>query len=136
MAYRPSSIEALQPALELVDPEPIAARHAVRSLVDGSGISDDDIAGLVGALSEVVTNAQVYGRPPVQVRAWVQGPHAVVTVTDRGTGPDDPDTGIEPIPRPAGNGGLGLWLARQMCRSFVMGRHDDGFRVRMEAGAP
>lgn len=134
--YVASAIEREPADLELLDPEPIDAREALRDLLDESGIEDREIEGIVAAVSETVTNAHFYGRPPVLLRAWRRPGRAVVTISDGGDGPPDPDVGLRPAEREIGEGGLGLWMARQMCDEVVLGRHPGGFTIRVAVGSP
>ena len=131
--YVPSPVESTPPAFDLPDPEPVAARRATRSLVAESPLDDDAREGLIGAVSEVVTNASLHGRPPVQVQGWLDHGAATITVHDAGDGPGDPEVGLRPAPRDPGQGGFGLWLARQMCSELAMGRGATGFTVRLVA---
>ncbi len=89
--------------------------------------------GLVGGVSEVVTNAYRHGHPPVRLRGWVSSGEATVTVTDLGEGPTDSEAGLSPATRDYGAGGFGLWLTCQLCSEVMMGRHPDGFTVRLVA---
>jgi anti-sigma regulatory factor (Ser/Thr protein kinase) len=57
----------------------------------------------------------------------------VVLVRDRGPGPADPYVGLRPVPG-APTGGMGLWLAHQLCTYVDMVREPDGFTVRLVAG--
>lgn len=115
------------------DPEPVEARRATRRLLAQASLDHETEEGLVGAVSEVVTNAVLHGAPPVRVLGWAQDGQAVITVTDQGNGPADPEAGLQPASRRPGEGGFGLWLAHQMCREVTMGRHADGFTVRLVA---
>lgn len=119
---------------EVVDPSPADARRAVASTVARSGLSTDEVAGLQLAVSEVVTNAAMHGHPPVVMRCWLTADRsAVVTVTDRGSGPTDPFAGL--LPRVDGNpGGLGLWIAHQSCTDVSLHHDDEGFTVRLVMG--
>jgi anti-sigma regulatory factor (Ser/Thr protein kinase) len=129
--YQASAIEQTVPALDLADPQPVDARRAARQLLDGSSVSAEAAENIVGALSEVVTNASLHGRPPVRVLGWVFDGSATFTVSDHGEGPSDPEAGLRPAERAPGEGGYGLWLARQMCSEMTMGRHDGLFTVRL-----
>lgn len=131
--YESSPVEGEAPDLELTDPTPVAARRAVTQLI-AAQLGEREAEGLVGAVSEVVTNASLYGRPPVRLLGWRRDACVTVTITDRGDGPADADVGLQPAARKVGDGGLGLWLARQMCRELVFGRRTDGFTVRLVAG--
>ncbi len=132
--YQPLPVERSPAAVDLLDPDPRRARHAISSFLESSPL--DDLAGqdLVGAVSEVVTNAQLHGRPPVRVRAWLADDEVVVTVVDHGEGPDDDDElGVQPVARGPGEGGLGLWLAGQLCHDLSLGHTPYGFAVRLRA---
>jgi anti-sigma regulatory factor (Ser/Thr protein kinase) len=122
--------------MDLTDPTPVAARRATHLMLDGSSLSSEAAEGLVGAVSEVVTNATLHGRPPVQVTGWVAPGRrvATVTITDHGPGPDDPQAGQRPESRDPGDGGFGLWLAHHMC-TVTMSSDDHGFTVRLVAGS-
>ncbi len=126
-------LEALPPAVELVDPVVRHARLAVAGLQDIAGLAVDDLNGLVLSTSEAVTNALLYGRAPVRVRAWAVPGRIVVTVTDSGPGPADPSSGLMPG---SGPGGLGLWLAHQLCSYVSLRRAPDGFTIRLVGGEP
>jgi hypothetical protein len=59
----------------------------------------------------------------------------VVDVSDAGAGPDDPFAGL--LPRADGEpGGLGLWLAHQLCSHVTMRRTGGRFTVALTAGDP
>lgn len=134
----PDPLEAGDPELELVDPSPAVARHAVEHLVTVRDLLDEEQqAGLCIAVSEVVTNAIVHGRPPVLLRVWTDDDRVLVTVHDAGGGlsPDLPFVGLLP-PHGADPGGLGLWIAHQSCADVTMVRGVDGFTVRLSAGGP
>ena len=129
--YRASAVEQTVPVLDLADPRPVDARRAAREMLDGMSVAADATENIIGALSEVVTNAGLHGRPPVRVLGWVLDRAATFTVSDHGEGPSDPEVGLRPAERAAGEGGYGLWLARQMCSEMTMGRHEGLFTVRL-----
>ena len=131
----PDPIEADPPYVEMIDPVPTACRHAVQYVARRTRLGGDDVDQLVVATSEAVTNAITHGQPPVTVRMWAAAARIVVTVTDRGAGPDDPYVGLVPQPSAAnGAGGFGLWIAHQLLP--VAFNRDNGFTVRLTAGAP
>ncbi len=136
--YEASLVEATVPDVELVDPTPFSARSAVRVLIDSgrsARLAAEDEEGLIGAVSEVVTNALVHGVAPVLVRGWVGPERIVVTVHDRGAGPADADVGAQPDSRGPGLGGFGLWLAHELCAEVAMGVDGGGFTVRLATAA-
>ncbi len=127
-------LEAAPPAFELSDPTAAQARTAIGLLRQTTALAEEDLNGLLLGVSEAVTNAVVHGRPPVRLRAWARPGRIVVTVTDGGTGPGDPAAGLMPAAGRDGLGGLGLWLAHQLCAYVSLQRGPDGFTIRLIAG--
>lgn len=131
----PDPIERGEPLLDLINPTPAMARHALMRANRANLIADEFDDFLVAA-SEVVTNAGEHGVPPVRVRCWCTDDRLVTTVTDRGRGPADPFAGLLPAAK-APNGGLGLWLAHQLCNHVTFGPTPEGeFTIRLTAGKP
>jgi anti-sigma regulatory factor (Ser/Thr protein kinase) len=128
-------LEASAPAIDLVDPTAFAARRAVLDAASLTRLTDAEVADLVIAVSETVTNAQCHGDPPTQLRVWSAPDRMVVTVTDKGSGPADPFAGLLPAAK-APAGGLGLWMAHQLCNLVTLHNHAGGFTVRLIAGDP
>ncbi len=129
----PEAIESDRPAVVLVQPFPVAARHAVAKLGAGSDVGTAEIDDLIVAVSEVVTNAILHGRPPTTLRAWADRGCVVVTVHDRGSGPENPFVGFLPTDKGHAEGGYGLWIAHQLCHRVSLDADDDGFTVRLVA---
>lgn len=130
---KPDEVERTTPPIEMLDPTASGARAAVSSLAGYSSVSADDLRNLITAVSEVVTNAWVHGRPPVTLKAWAGDDRLVVAVHDSGNGPVDPFAGLIPGDPQAG-GGLGLWIANQVCNQVAYLRSGGGFTVRLTAG--
>ncbi|GLY99439.1 sensor histidine kinase [Actinoplanes sp. NBRC 103695] len=130
----PDPLQLTPPVADLADPLPGRARDAVRA-AGHEGISRDEIEDLVVAVSEVVTNAMLYGRAPIRMRVWSGPDRVVAEVTDTGPGPKDPFAGLLPI-GPEGPGGRGLWIVNQSCNHVTMARDPDGFTLRLTAGVP
>jgi anti-sigma regulatory factor (Ser/Thr protein kinase) len=129
----PDPVEADAPVLELLAPTASAARAAVAALSGLSSVKPEELRNLIIAASEVVTNARVHGRPPVSMKAWAAPDRLVVSVHDAGDGPSDPFVGLVPGEKD-GTGGLGLWIANQMCNQVAFVRSDGGFKVRLTVG--
>ncbi len=128
-------LEAAPPLIELRDPVPLAARQAVREAGSTTRLPVADVEGLVIAVCEALTNSICHGRPPVQLCLWANPDRVVVTVTDCGAGPTDPFAGL--LPAATGPpGGLGLWLAHQLCSLVTLEKTKDAFTVRLVAGKP
>jgi anti-sigma regulatory factor (Ser/Thr protein kinase) len=131
----PDPLEAASPLVHLVDPMPQAARHEVRKVSSVTRLPIAEVEGLVIAVCEALTNSICHGRPPVQLRLWADPDRVVVTVTDRGAGLTDPFAGL--LPAATGPpGGLGLWLAHQLCSLVTLDKSKDAFTVRLVAGTP
>ncbi|MEV0457602.1 sensor histidine kinase [Catellatospora methionotrophica] len=126
-------LEAEPPMVEVANPQPHQARQAVTALQPVARLSTDDLNGLLLSTSEAVTNALVHGRAPVLLRAWAVPGRIVVTVFDHGPGPANVVAGLVPAAAP---GGLGLWLAHQMCAYVSLRRSAEGFSIRLVAGWP
>jgi len=89
--------------------EDVARRH--------SAVSGRTIEHLRVAVSEVVTNGLVHGRPPVRVAVWAELGRLTCLVEDSGRGGLDPMTGY---PHPGEARFLGLWAARQLVDELVI----------------
>ncbi|MBB5957979.1 anti-sigma regulatory factor (Ser/Thr protein kinase) [Saccharothrix tamanrassetensis] len=127
-------IQLTPPLVDLIDPTPIAARQAVLD-ANRSGLTSEEVDDMLLSVTEVVTNANRHGSPPVRVRLWSDTERLVVTVHDRGTGPGDPFAGLLPAPNRS-TGGFGLWLAHQLCHHVAFARDEDGFTIRLTMGDP
>ena len=130
----PDPLEGRPPTLELVQPTPAVARHAVSEMSGRTSLASGEADDLIVAVSEVVTNAILHGRSPATVRVWAAPDRMVVTIHDLGQGPSDPFVGLVPTVRSDGEGGFGLWIAHQLCRRVTLDADDDGFTVRLVAG--
>ncbi|MGC5050983.1 anti-sigma factor RsbA family regulatory protein [Micromonospora sp. DT48] len=130
----PDPIQADPPLVELRDPTAAQARAAVHRVGQGR-LRDDEFDDFVVAVSETVTNGLRHGLPPVRLRVWVGTDRIVATVSDGGTGPDDPYAGL--LPSAAGEpGGLGLWITYQSCNHVTQHRDSEGFTLRLTGGRP
>ncbi|MEU5692646.1 anti-sigma factor RsbA family regulatory protein [Actinosynnema sp. NPDC020468] len=122
----PHPAESTPPLIDLVDPTPAVARHAVGAIAaDLDGTRRDDI---VYAVSEAVTNGMCHGVPPVVVRAWRWAGGVVATVSDRGEGPTSPTAGLVPEAHTS-TAGLGLWLTHRTCAEVTLRRAAHGYTI-------
>lgn len=94
--------------------EPGLVRRFVGAFAEEAGMGDSRLERLVLAVSEIATNALRYGEPPNLARVWLDRDEVVCEVTDEGRGITDPFAGFA-RPETAVDGGIGLWLARQIC---------------------
>jgi len=107
----------------------LAARAGDATLLPGSEPALEDF---LLAVDEMTTNALRHGRPPVDLRLWAGEQRLVCTVTDRGAGLQDPFIGYGPAHGDdLSLGGMGLWLARQLCDHVDITATDDGVQVRL-----
>ncbi|WP_433223320.1 ATP-binding protein [Dactylosporangium sp. CS-047395] len=129
--HRPTAAPPGEPRLHLDgsstlrDLEPIR-RRVVAALDDVATLVRTDF---VAAVNEILTNAFLHGRPPVELTLWAGEGAVECRITDRGDGRPDPTAGYRPRPSPT-RAGAGLWLARQACDDLDMWRTDDGLTVR------
>jgi anti-sigma regulatory factor (Ser/Thr protein kinase) len=129
----PDPIEESTPAFAVEEPtDLVELRAGLLATLARCGLPEHTAHEFVFAASEATTNALRHGRPPVRVRLWVNTDHSVCTVTDAGSGFDDPLAGY--LPAHGGDlsrGGMGLWLARQLCDQVTTAPGPDGFTVRL-----
>ncbi|MFI7599983.1 anti-sigma factor RsbA family regulatory protein [Actinoplanes sp. NPDC049681] len=130
----PDPLQAGAPTVSLTGPSPADGRRAVHAAYRGQ-IPAPDLDDLVVAVSETVTNALRYGRPPFHLRVWAGDDRIVVTVSDAGAGPKNPFAGLLPATE-AATGGRGLWITHQSCNHVAAATGDDGWTIRLIAGNP
>jgi anti-sigma regulatory factor (Ser/Thr protein kinase) len=107
----------------------LADRAADAKLTAGSEPALEDF---LLAVDEMTTNALRHGRPPVSLSLWASEDRLVCTITDRGAGFEDPFIGYGPAHgTDLSLGGMGLWLARQLCDHVDITPDGDGVQVRL-----
>jgi anti-sigma regulatory factor (Ser/Thr protein kinase) len=101
-------------------------------LVNGAraGLQMERLEELTLAVTELVTNAALHGRPPVIVRIWPDNAAVVCEVEDAGGGFHDALTGYTEPP-PASPSGRGLWIVRRVCDCVDVLRGEGRFAVRV-----
>ncbi|WNV76834.1 sensor histidine kinase [Geodermatophilus sp. DSM 44513] len=110
----------------------IALRRTVRAHLDTVAGPPDLVEDYLLAVDEMVSNATRHGRRPVGLRLWTPPGRLVCTIRDAGTGPTDPFAGYGPAHgEDLSHGGMGLWLARQLCDHVAISRDDQGSTVRL-----
>lgn len=128
-------LEQEPPAAHLTDPTPKEARHAAERLARRAGLGTLPTDSLLHGVTEVVTNAVLHGRPPVELWAWTAGGRVVVAVRDAGDGPRDPFAGLLPKEQLEKESGRGLSITHQLCPETTLSRSREGFTVRMAVGS-
>jgi anti-sigma regulatory factor (Ser/Thr protein kinase) len=107
-------------------------RHAVAAELATSDAPRDVLGDFLLAVDEMTSNAVRHGHPPVDVALWISSDRLVCTITDRGRGWDDPSVGYGPAHGgDLSRGGMGLWLARQLCDHVDIVHPGEGVTVRL-----
>ena len=123
-------LERTPPRLSAADVSDfIGLRHAVAAELAGLRAPSDLIEDFLLAVDEMTSNAVRHGLPPVSLRLWTARDRVVCTITDGGPGWDDPFAGYGPAHgEDLSRGGMGLWLARQLCDhvDITGGEHHPG----------
>ncbi len=132
----PVPVEPLQgsaPRLAVDDVvDPIALRHAVAAELAAVRGPREVVEDFLLAVDEMTSNALRHGAPPVGLRLWASADRLVCTVTDSGPGLDDPFAGYGPAHGDdLSRGGMGVWLARQLCDHVDISSGPDGATVRL-----
>ena len=110
----------------------IALRHAVAAELASVGGPREVVEDFLLAVDETTSNAVRHGAPPVDLRLWTSADRVVCAVTDHGRGLDDPFAGYGPAHgQDLSRGGMGVWLARQLCDHVDISSGPDGVTVRL-----
>jgi anti-sigma regulatory factor (Ser/Thr protein kinase) len=129
----PEPLESTTPRLDAPDvADFIGLRHAVAAELATVPAPRDLIEDFLLAVDEMTSNALRHGGPPVGLRLWIGPDRVVCTIVDHGPGWDDPFAGYGPAHgADLSRGGMGLWLARQLCDHVDISADADGVRVRL-----
>lgn len=114
----------------LPDVRRFAADHAREA-----GLDDNSVADLVIAINEIATNGVRHGSPWAELRMWSGGGSLYAEVRDHGIWAP-PQTPGETPPAPDAEGGMGLWVTRQICSSVHIQTGDQGTVVLLEIPLP
>jgi anti-sigma regulatory factor (Ser/Thr protein kinase) len=110
----------------------VGLRHAVAAELATVEAPPELVEDFLLAVDEMTSNAVRHGGPPVSLRLWVADDRVVCTIRDQGPGFDDPFAGYGPAHGDdLSRGGMGLWLARQLCDHVDITSRDDGVQVRL-----
>ena len=131
LSPEPDPLEATTPSLRLTDAWPRQARHLIAEAAD-ERIDSDTLDELILAVSEVVENSKLHGRPPTTVTVWTGLDRVVVRVHDTGPGPANPLAGL--VRDGSSPGGRGLWLSHQLANvDIALVADAEGFAVRLRS---
>lgn len=106
------------------------AAHARRHRVH-----EDVIGDLVIAVNEIATNAVRHGSPTAGLRIWYDRDQMIAEIHDTGAWAPSAEPGANPPPIGA-EGGMGLWVARQICSAVRISTGITGTVVRLELSVP
>jgi anti-sigma regulatory factor (Ser/Thr protein kinase) len=110
----------------------IGLRHAVAAELATVDAPHDLVQDFLIAIDEMTSNALRHGQAPVSLRLWISSDRLICTISDHGTGWDDPFAGYGPAHgENLSHGGMGLWLARQLCDHVDIRRGEHGVSVRL-----
>ena len=126
-------LEATTPRLHATHVADFASlRRALAAELAGVPADEDVLQDFLLAVDEMTSNALRHGGRPVDLRLWVGADRVVCTIADHGTGWDDPFAGYGPAHgNDLSHGGMGLWLARQLCDHVDITTGPDGALVRL-----
>ena len=129
----PEPLEATLPRLVVTDVSDfVALRHAVAAELAALPGRREAVEDFLLAVDEMTSNAARHGGPPVSVRLWSADDRVVCAIHDSGGGLDDPFAGYGPAHgEDLSRGGMGLWLARQLCDHVDIVTGADGVTVRL-----
>ncbi|QFG24329.1 sensor histidine kinase [Actinomadura sp. WMMB 499] len=105
-------------------------------------LPDEDMQRLLVAVTEIITNAERHGAPPIVLRMWTDVAHGapafVCEVADSGRWPPDAGHGLVPPRRDeAGTcGRFGLWAVRLLCTLVQIRTGPAGTVVRLRLALP
>jgi anti-sigma regulatory factor (Ser/Thr protein kinase) len=103
----------IEEALESQPSEVRRARRLTAGVLEDWGIAGEIADDAVTIVSELATNAIVYGRPPLRLRLWASTDELVIEMDDA----------LAAVPRklradPDQPGGRGLWLVSQLAKRW------------------
>ncbi|MGK5114053.1 anti-sigma factor RsbA family regulatory protein [Geodermatophilus sp. CPCC 205506] len=129
----PEPLEETPPRLDVRDvADFIALRHAVAAELATVRGHRDLVDDFLLATDEMLSNAARHGGPPVDLSLWASEGTVVCRIRDRGPGFDDPFAGYGPAHgEDLSRGGMGLWLARQLCDHVDITQDACGVTVRL-----
>lgn len=126
-------LERTPPALAVDDvTDFVGLRRTIRAHLATVAGPEDLLEDFQLAVDEMTSNAVRHGARPVGLRLWTTPGTLVCTIGDGGAGPSDPFAGYGPAHgEDLSAGGMGLWLARQLCDHVALRRDADGNTVRL-----
>lgn len=109
-------------------------RRFVAAQARECGLDEDSVGDLVIAVNEIATNGVRHGSPTAELRMWTAGDHVIAEVRDWGHW--IPSSAGEEPPSSDAEGGMGLWVTRQICSAVHITPVESGTVVRLEMPLP
>jgi serine/threonine-protein kinase RsbW len=110
-------------------------RRFVAAHARGYGLGEDAVGDLVIAVNEIATNGVRHGSPMAELHMWATGESVFAEVRDHGTWTPSNGAGTNPPPDDA-EGGMGLWVTRQICSAVHIRTGEHGTVVLLEMPLP
>jgi serine/threonine-protein kinase RsbW len=98
------------------------------------GLDESSVGDLVIAVNEIATNGVRHGSSKAQLRLWTERGHLCAEVHDHGHWVPT-DAGADP-PSSDAEGGMGLWVTRQICSAVHISTGEQGTTVLLEMPLP
>lgn len=99
------------------------------------GLDEDAVNDLVIAVNEIATNGVRHGSPMAHLRMWASDGRVFAEIRDEGRWLPSGGAGDTPPPADA-EGGMGLWVTRQICSAVHIFTGERGTVVRLEMPLP
>jgi serine/threonine-protein kinase RsbW len=110
-------------------------RRLVAAHARNCGLDEDAVGDLVIAVNEIASNGVRHGSPFARLRMWATDGRVVAEIHDDGKWTPSITAGSTP-PAADAEGGMGLWVARQVCSAMYITTGAQGTVVRLEMPLP
>jgi len=109
-------------------------RRFVATQARECGLDEDSVGDLVIAVNEIATNGVRHGSPKAELHMWASDGRVFAEVRDEGRWV--PSSAGETPPSSEAEGGMGLWVTRQICSAVHIFAGERGTIVRLEMPLP
>jgi anti-sigma regulatory factor (Ser/Thr protein kinase) len=109
-------------------------RRFVAARARKCGLDEDSVGDLVIAVNEIATNGVRHGSAEAELRMWTSEGRMIAEVRDEGHWV--PSNAGDTPPASDAEGGMGLWVTRQICSAVHIIRGERGTIVRLEMPLP